>query len=162
MSIYLHFRAVAMAEIRDDHGWLAAFMFEAWENRVTEYAAGLSCSINKGWDFVNDLYTAAAPAADTGVDDTRTLPVYGGRPVPHTPEADPSDPPMMLLEPREVSAAARFLSAVSFDELWAVVGATFTAFGWTKEELLHHHRDLEALYGRAATAGHAVVKVVWA
>ncbi|MEU1485787.1 hypothetical protein [Streptomyces sp. NPDC005752] len=37
MSIYLHFRAVAESEIRDDHTWLAAFMSVAWENDEAEH-----------------------------------------------------------------------------------------------------------------------------
>lgn len=161
MSIYLHFRAVAESEIRDDHTWLAAFMSETWENVIDEYAAGIAHSINKGWDSVNGLY-AAADALSTDADAPWELPIYGGHPVPHSADADPSDPPMMLLEPPGVSQAARFLSTVSFDELWNVVGARFSALGWTRQELLDHHRDLQGFYGRAASAGRAVVKVVWA
>ncbi|MFB7611264.1 DUF1877 family protein [Streptomyces gardneri] len=161
MSIYLHFRAVGRSDIRDDHTWLAAFMSDAWEDHVDEYAAGIACSINKGWDFVNDFY-AAADAPDADADEPWNLPIYGGRPVPHSADADPSDPPLMLLEPPGVSRAAHFLATVSFDELWNVVGARFSASGWTRQELLDHHRDLQGLYGRAASAGHAVVKAVWA
>ncbi|CAM5289181.1 hypothetical protein [Streptomyces narbonensis] len=99
MSIYLHLRAVAEGELQDDHTWLAAFMSEAWEDHVAEYAAGVTWSMNKGWDAVN--------------------------------------------------------------ELWNVVGARFNARGWTGQELLDHHRELQGFYGRAASAGHAVVKAVW-
>ncbi|MFZ3493876.1 DUF1877 family protein [Streptomyces sp. 5.8] len=161
MSIYLHFRAVAESEIRDDHTWLAAFMSEAWEDHIAECAAGVTWSINKGWDAVNDLY-AAADALYTDAGEPGTLPIYGGRRVPHSADADPSHPPLMLLEPAGVSQAARFLTAVSFDELWNVVGARFSALGWTRQEHLEHHRDLQEFYGRAASAGHAVVKAVWA
>ncbi|WP_405851323.1 YfbM family protein [Streptomyces sp. NBC_00090] len=161
MSIYLHFRAVAESEIRDDHTWLSAFMSDAWEDHIDEYAAGITCSINKGWDSVNDLY-AAADALDTDADEPWILPIYGGRPVPHSADADPSDPPLMLLEPPGVSQAAHFLAAVSFDALWNVAGARFSALGWTRQELLDHHRHLQGFYGRAASAGHAVVKAVWA
>ncbi|MET9448953.1 DUF1877 family protein [Streptomyces cinerochromogenes] len=161
MSIYLHFRAVVESEIRDDHTWLAAFMSKAWEDRVDEYAAGVACSINKGWGSVNDFY-AAADSLDTDADESPILPIYGGRPVPHSADADPSDPPLMLLEPPGVSQAAQFLAAVSFDELWNVVGARFSALGWTRQELLDHHRNLRGFYERAASAGHAVVKAVWA
>ncbi|MGA5064397.1 DUF1877 family protein [Streptomyces exfoliatus] len=161
MSIYLHFRAVGESEIRDDHTWLAAFMSDAWEDHSDEYAAGITWSINKGWDSVNDLY-AATDALGTNADGPWTLPIYGGRPVPHSADADPSDPPLMLLEPAGVSRAAHFLATVSFDELWSVVGARFSALGWSREELLDHHRGLQGFYGRAASAGHAVAKAVWA
>ncbi|MFB6520056.1 DUF1877 family protein [Streptomyces sp. NPDC056401] len=161
MSIYLHFRAVAESEIRDDHTWLAAFMSEAWEDRTDEYAAGIACSINKGWDSVNDLYLAAG-ALGTDADEPWKLPIYGGRPVAHSADADPSRPPLMLLERPGVSQAAQFLATVSFDELWNVVGARFSGLGWTRQELLDHHRDLHGFYGRAASADHAVVKAVWA
>ncbi|MEU8619775.1 DUF1877 family protein [Streptomyces sp. NPDC048623] len=161
MSIYLHFRAVAESEIRDDHTWLAAFMSEAWENDDAEYEAGIAHSINKGWDAVNDLY-AAADALYTDADEPWNLPIYGGRPVPHSADADPSDPPLMLLEPSGVSQAARFLTTISFDELWNVVEARFGALGWSKQEHLEHHRALQEFYGQAASAGHAVVKAVWA
>ncbi|WP_437074580.1 DUF1877 family protein [Streptomyces sp. enrichment culture] len=149
------------SEIRDDHTWLAAFMSEAWDEHFAEYAAGLTWSMNKGWDTVNDLY-AAADTLCADADAPWTLPIYGGRPVPHGPDADPSRPPLMLLEPPGVSQAARFLATVSFDELWNAVGARFGALGWTARELLEHHRDLQGFYGRAALAGHAVVKAVWA
>ncbi|MFF3214323.1 hypothetical protein ACFYYB_27120 [Streptomyces sp. NPDC002886] len=68
----------------------------------------------------------------------------------------------MLLEPPGVSQAAHFLAPVSFDELWNVVSARFSALGWTRQELLDHHRNLQGFYERAASAGHAVVKAVWA
>lgn len=161
MSIYLHFRAVAQSEIQDDHTWLATFMSEAWANVASEYAAGIARSINKCWDAVNDLY-AAADALYTDADKPWNLPIYGGRPVQHSADADPSDPPLMLLEPPGVSQAARFLTTVSFDELWNVVGARFDALGWTRQEHLEHHRELQEFYGQAASAGHAVVKAVWA
>ncbi|MFC9699630.1 DUF1877 family protein [Streptomyces sp. NPDC056943] len=161
MSIYLHFRAVAESEIRNDHTWLAAFMSEAWENDDDEYAAGIAHSISKSWDAVNDLF-AAADALGTGAEEFWSLPIYGGRPVPHSADADPSDPPLMLLEPAGVSQAAQFLATVSFDELWNVVGARFSGLGWARQEHLEHHRDLKEFYGQAASAGHAVVKAVWA
>ncbi|MGA5169272.1 MULTISPECIES: DUF1877 family protein [Streptomyces] len=161
MSIYLHFRAVAESEIRDDHTWLAAFMSEAWENDEAEYAAGIAHSINKGWSAVNDFY-AAADALCTDADEPWTLPIYGGRPVSHNTAANPSHPPLMLLGPSGVSQAACFLATVSFDDLWSVVDARFTALGRTRQEHLEHHRGLHEFYGRAASAGHAVVKALWA
>ncbi|GAA3532303.1 DUF1877 family protein [Streptomyces osmaniensis] len=165
MSIHLHLRAVAKSEIRDDHTWLAAFMAEAWGNHPDEYAAGIADSIDKVWDSVNDLY-AAARVLGTDADKPWRLPIYGGRRVPHSADADPFDPPLMMLEPPGVSQAANFLATVSFDDLWKVAGAEFSGRGWdetqARQEFLDHHRDLKGFYGRAATAGHAVVKAVWA
>ncbi|MCZ0987356.1 DUF1877 family protein [Streptomyces diastatochromogenes] len=165
MSIHLHLRAVAESEIRDDHTWLAAFMWEAWENHPDEYAAGIADSIDKVWHSVNDLY-AAADARSVDTDKPWTLPIYGGRPVAHSAEADTSNPPLMILERPGVSQAARFLANVSFDELWNVAGAKLGGYGRdeaeARQEFLDHHRDLQGFYGRAAAAGHAVVKAVWA
>ncbi|UXY32891.1 YfbM family protein [Streptomyces sp. HUAS TT20] len=165
MSIHLHLRAVAESEIRDDHTWLAAFMSEAWDNHPDEYAAGIADSINKVWGTVNDLY-AAADVLDTDADEPWTLPIYGGRPVPHSADADPSNPPLMLLEPPGVSQAAAFLATVSFDQLWNVAGGKIMGPGrdeaQARQEFLNYHRDLLGFYERAASAGHAVVKAVWA
>ncbi|MFE7615573.1 DUF1877 family protein [Streptomyces sp. NPDC057496] len=177
MSIHLHFRAVAKSEIRDDHTWLAAFMHEAWQNHPAEYAEGVAGSIEKVFGLVNDLYAAAETlgtdvdagtdaGVDTGVGRAWELPVHGGRPVAHGAGADPSDPPMMLLEPPGVARAADFLAGVSFDELWSVAGAGVCGRlgeeAQARQEFLRYHEDLRRLYGRAASAGRAMVKVVWA
>jgi hypothetical protein len=175
VSIHLHLRAVAESEIRDDHTWLATFMSEAWDKHPAEYAAGVAGSIEKVFNCVNDLYAAADVLdadgdmdmeAGAGADKPWTLPVYGGRPVAHDADADPSDPPMMILEPPGVARAADFLAAVSFDELWSVAGAGLGGRlgeeAQVRKEFLRYHEDLRGLYGRAASAGHAMVKVVWA
>ncbi|MGW9045171.1 DUF1877 family protein [Streptomyces lydicus] len=165
MSIHMHMRAVAEPEIRDDHTWLAAFMRTAWENHPAEYAAGIAASLDKVWGAVNDLY-AAAEALDADAAKPWELPIYGGRPVAHSADADPSDPPLGILDPPGVSQAADFLASVSFDELWNVAGAQLVWSGWdeapVRQEFLDHHRHLRDFYGRAATAGHAVVRAVWA
>ncbi|MEU6418193.1 DUF1877 family protein [Streptomyces spiralis] len=165
MSIHMHMRAVAESEIRDDHTWLAAFMWEAWENHPDEYAAGIATSIDKVWDSVNDLYAAAA-VLDADAGKLWTLPIYGGRPVAHSADADPSNPPMGILEPSGASQAAGFLASVSFDELWNVASAKLVWSGedeaQVRREFLDHHRDLQGFYGRAAAAGHAVIRAVWA
>ncbi|MEU0599065.1 DUF1877 family protein [Streptomyces sp. NPDC006393] len=165
MSIHLHLRAVAESEIRDDHSWLAAFMSEAWDNHPDEYAAGIADSIEKVFSSVNDLY-AAAEVPDTDVDKPWTLPIYGGRPVGHSADADPSNPPLMILEPSGVSQAAEFLATVSFDELWNIAGADLSGRlgeeAQVRQEFLDIHQDLRGFYGRAAAEGHAVVKAVWA
>ncbi|MFF8375387.1 DUF1877 family protein [Streptomyces sp. NPDC015661] len=164
MSIYLHFRAVAESEIRDDHTWLAAFMYEAWERVAEECEAGIADAINKAWGRVNDFYGAArAPGVDS---ETSSLPIYGGRPVGHSADADLGNPPMMILDPPDVSKAADFLASVSFDESWRIAGAGFGGHGENdalfRQEFLAYHESLLAFYGQAASAGHSVVKVVWA
>ncbi|WP_190016712.1 DUF1877 family protein [Streptomyces lucensis] len=165
MSIHMHMRAVAESEIRDDHTWLAAFMGEAWENHPAEYAAGIAVSIDRVWGAVNDLY-AAADVRDADVAKPWELPIYGGRPVAHSADADPSNPPLAILEPPGVSQAAAFLAQSSFDELWNVAGAKLVWSGWdeaeVRQEFLDHHRLLQGFYARAASAGHAVVRAVWA
>ncbi|SDJ70472.1 DUF1877 family protein [Streptomyces indicus] len=167
MSIHLHFRAVAKSEVRDDHGWLAEFMGRAWGAHAAEVEAGIATSVEKVWEFVDRLYAAAArPGAHAEGGQPWALPVYGGRPVPHRPGADPSDPPLMLLEPPGVSQAADFLGQVSFDALWtaarAELGSGFGGAEPARNFLLAQHRNLTAFYARAAVSGHAVVKCVWA
>ncbi|PNE40237.1 DUF1877 family protein [Streptomyces noursei] len=165
MSIHMHMRAVAESEIRDDHTWLAAFMGEAWENYPDEHAGGIATAIDKVWGSVNDLY-AAADVLDADAGRLWTLPIYGGRPVAHSADADPSNPPLGILEPSGVSQAAGFLASVSFDELWNVASAKPVWSGGdeaqVRREFLDHHRDLQGFYGRAAAAGHAVIRAVWA
>ncbi|MEU1200316.1 DUF1877 family protein [Streptomyces sp. NPDC005813] len=140
-------------------------MWEAWENHPGEYTAGIAVSLDKVWDAVNDLY-AAADVLDADADELWTLPIYGGRPVAHSADADPSNPPLGILEPPGVSQAAGFLASVSFDELWKVAGAELVWSGWdeaqVRQRFLEHHRNLQGFYGRAAAAGHAVVRAVWA
>ncbi|MFJ9293910.1 DUF1877 family protein [Streptomyces asoensis] len=79
---------------------------------------------------------------------------------------DQCEKSLMILEPFEVSQTARFLAGVSFDELWKIAGAGLGGRGQggeeIRQELLDRHRDLAEFYGRAAAAGHAVVRVVWA
>ncbi|MEV4428800.1 DUF1877 family protein [Streptomyces sp. R-07] len=165
MSIYLHFRAVAESEIQDDHTWLTAYMSEAWDNLEDEYAAGVADAISKSWNSVNDLYAAADPVG-TDADGPWSLPIYGGRPVAHSADADLSDPPMIFMDPPEVSRAADFLAAVSFGQLWNAAGTRLGFRGpdeaLFRKEYLDRHESLQGFYTRAASSGHAVVKVVWA
>ncbi|WP_431989743.1 DUF1877 family protein [Streptomyces albogriseolus] len=132
-------------------------------NVLTRLIGGMPPSALSG---AVDLDDAAADVLGTDADRSWTLPIYGGRPVPHSADADPSNPPLMLLEPPEVSQAADFLAAVSFDQLWNVARARIMGPGWdeaqARQEFLSCHRDLQRFYGRAASAGHAVVKAVWA
>ncbi|MFD9242999.1 DUF1877 domain-containing protein [Streptomyces sp. NPDC059556] len=129
---------------------------------IAEHEAGIAYSINKGWDAVNDLYAAADALHTEDTDQPWNPAIYGGHPVPHSADADPSDPPLMLLEPPGASQAARFLTTVSLEKLWNVVGSRFGSLDWTRQEHLEHHRDLQEFCRQAASAGHAVVKAVWA
>ncbi|MFI1658092.1 DUF1877 family protein [Streptomyces sp. NPDC020472] len=166
MSIHVHFRAVAASGIREDHAWLTAYMSKAWDDHVAECEAGVATSIAKVWNSVAELYAAAADGAAAGGDEPWTLPVYGGRPVAHGAGADLHDPPMIFMDPPEVSRAADFLAAVPFDGLWDSAGTRLGGRGpdraLLRQEYLEHHESLRSFYGRAASSGHAVVKVVWA
>ncbi|MFI1714635.1 DUF1877 family protein [Streptomyces litmocidini] len=166
MSIHVHFRAVAVSEIQEDHTWLAAYLAKAWDDHADECAAGIATSIPKVWHFVEDLYAAAADLVGRGAGEPWTLPIHGGRPVAHGAGADLHDPPMIFMDPPEVARAADFLTAVSFDALWNVAGGRLGGAGpqeaLSKEEYLEHHESLRSFYARAASSGHAVVKVVWA
>lgn len=167
MSIHLHFRAVARDEIRDEYGWLVEFMHAAWEVHAEEYAAGITDSINKSWDSVNELYAAAAEGhAPSDDGEPWTLPIYGGRPVAHSDGIGPYTPPVMVMDPPEVARAAGFLAGVSFDELWRVAGARLGGGAaheaLYKQEHFEHHESLRGFYGQAAAAGHVVLKAVWA
>ncbi|MEV8627070.1 DUF1877 family protein [Streptomyces sp. NBC_01268] len=157
----MHLRAAAMSEILDDHAWLEAFMSRAWEHHQVECAAGVADSIEKDFGLVHELYAASTDVAGW-------LPVFGGRQPAGAPGDAVPDPPLLLLEPAEVRAAAAFLADVPFDELWEVTGAKILASfgpGWAEALVLEifrgHHRDLRAFYGRAAAAGHTVVKAGW-
>ncbi|MGA5316496.1 hypothetical protein ACPCTK_20650 [Streptomyces pseudogriseolus] len=86
--------------------------------------------------------------------------------MPHRAGADPSESLLMVLDPPGVSWSAAFLATVSFDDLWSRAGAEVRDGGrdeaQAREEFPDHHRGLRGFNGRAAAAGHAVVKVVWA
>ncbi|MER8045638.1 DUF1877 family protein [Streptomyces sp. NPDC094032] len=159
--MHMHLRAATTAEILDDHAWLEAFMATAWEHHEVEYAAGVADSIEKDFGLVHALYEASGDAAGW-------LPVFGGRQPAGAPADHLPHPPLLLLEPAEVRTAAAFLADVSFDALWEAAGAKILASfgpGWAEALVLEilggHHRDLRAFYGRAAAAGHTVVKAGW-
>ncbi|MEV7276788.1 DUF1877 family protein [Streptomyces sp. NPDC093111] len=156
--MHLHMRAAAEAEILDDHAWLDAFMARAWEHHQVECAAGVACWIEKDFDLVHELCSASGDAAGW-------LPVFGGRQPAGAPGDELPHPPLILLEPAEVRVAAAFLADVPFEALWEAAGAKILATvgpGWAGALVLEifrgRHRDLRAFYGRAAAAGHTVVK----
>lgn len=164
MSFHLHLRAVAELDICDDHGWLAAFMLAAWREIQTEFAAGIADAIEKDFDLVNDLYSTVRVIDNDSGGDWK-LPIYGGRAVAQ--EENP-DPPLMLLDPFDVKRTAQFLASISFDELWGIARGKVCSqafYGWdeatVREIFLDHHTNLRSFYGRAASAGHAVVKAAW-
>ncbi|MEU6927624.1 DUF1877 family protein [Streptomyces sp. NPDC046385] len=159
--MHMHLRAAAEAEILDDHAWLEAFMATAWEHHQVEYAAGVAESLEKDFDLVHELFSASGDAAGW-------LPVFGGRQPAGAPDGHRAHPPLLLLEPAEVRTAAAFLAEVPFDALWEAAGAKILAAfgpGWAEALVLEifrgRHRDLRAFYGRAAAAGHTVVKAGW-
>ncbi|MEU8758511.1 DUF1877 family protein [Streptomyces sp. NPDC048659] len=159
--MHMHLRAAAGAEIRDDHSWLEAFMATAWAHHEVEYAAGVAGSIEKDFRLVHALYEASGATAGR-------LPVLGGRQPAGAPAAAPPHPPLRVLEPAGVRAAAAFLTDASFEDLWEAAGPGIHASfgpGWPEalvaEIFQRHHRDLRAFYGRAAAAGHTVVKAGW-
>ncbi|MEU8617967.1 DUF1877 family protein [Streptomyces sp. NPDC048623] len=160
--MHLHLRAAAEADIRDDHDWLSTFMGTAWGVIEAEYAAGIADAIEKDYHRLDTFYVE-----ETDDPDAR-LPVFGGRQPAGAPTDHYPDPPLILLEPAGVARAAAFLTAVSFDGLWARAGGRITASfgpGWSDATVRgiyeNHHRSLRGFYERAAAAGHAVVKAGW-
>ncbi|MEV6654951.1 DUF1877 family protein [Streptomyces sp. NPDC051219] len=162
MSIHMHFRAVPIEEIQEDFGWLTEFMLAAWDKHSEEYASGISTSIEP-FSHVNDLFTNGS---DGGEDpgERSTLPIYGGR---HIEDPNHVDLGFLILDPNQVHAAAEFLQT-AFDSLWKAAGAQLYGRinGWNDAQMknfyLPYYLDLQAFYQRAASAGHAMIKVVWA
>jgi hypothetical protein len=139
-------------------------MWASWEAYAEEFAAGIAESIEKDFGPVDRLYTMAADHGEAaGV--PNTLPIYGGHLV-HNAACD--DPPFVILDPAEVQKTAEFLQTVSFDELWRTAAAAELARPYLGEDettvkdiFLGRHDRLRTFYGRAALAGHAVVKAFW-
>lgn len=155
MSFHMHLRATASHEVPEDFSSLRDFMWGAWEAHQEEYAAGIADSICKDFGRVDKLYTMGTDQGDA-TSAAGSLPIFGGRHV-HSPTKD--QPPFVILNPAEVRGAADFLRTVSFDERWQIAGN-----GWEDEDrdtFLGYHTDLRTFYGRAALAGHAVIKAFW-
>ncbi|GAA3379363.1 hypothetical protein GCM10020367_62580 [Streptomyces sannanensis] len=155
MSIDMHFRAVPAEEIQEDFNRLTEFMLAAWDKHSEEYASGVSTSISKAFSHVNDFFTKGSDRG-SGPSGPSLLPVYGGR---HIEDPAHIDLGFLILDPDQVRVAAEFLQT-PFDTLWKVDGAQL--YGWNEAEMKHFHFGLRAFYQRAASAGHAVIKVVWA
>ncbi|MFC8721968.1 DUF1877 family protein [Kitasatospora sp. NPDC057198] len=159
MGFHQHFRAVPPDELVVEAGWLAEFMLAAWRRFQEEYAAGVANAFEKDFDLHARLYTGGADL-DENDSDVRTLPVYGGDPV--FPES--GEPPFLVMPPEQVARTAEYLAGADFDALWAVAGERIRLssgdgdMAQEKAYRLGEHRDLTEFYGRAAAAGHAVVK----
>ena len=163
MSFHMHLRAVPEGEVRADAAWLETFMGDAWDVLEVEYAAGVAEAIEKDFGMLHELYSAT-PSVDGSADPGWELPVYGGRVVNYP---DHGRPPFVLLGSREVGTTAEFLDGADVDALWGVVGDKLSA-PWVgfdsaqvKEYIRKHHDGLRGFYGRAAAAGHEVVKAFW-
>ncbi|WP_406864929.1 DUF1877 family protein [Streptomyces sp. HUAS MG47] len=171
MSFHMHLRAVVEGEARAEAGWLETFMRDAWDVIEVEYAAGVAAAIEKDFGKLHELYEATR-VVDPDAGPEWELPVYGGR-VVYRSDAD--RPPFMLLGASDVRAAAGFLAAADFEALWGEAGAKLAPL-WKgrlepaeaeehkaliKAHIRAHHDGLRAFYGRAAAAGHEVVKAYW-
>ncbi|SIN45034.1 DUF1877 family protein [Micromonospora cremea] len=162
MSFHMHLRATTSKEAPQDFSSLLDFMWTAWEEHQQEYTAGIADSIEKDFGHVHELYTMGA---DQGDATNAALPIFGGRHI-HSPTKD--EPPFVILNPAEVRGVAEFLRTVSFDERWQIVGTELSKpyIGWedknaARNVFLGYHNDLRTFYGRAALAGHSVIKAFW-
>lgn len=164
MSFHLHLRATTPSEVPGEFSSLLDFMWAAWEAHPAEDAAGIAESIEKDFGQVHELYTAGADRDDAS-SAASTLPIFGGRQV-RGPTKD--QPPFVVLDPAQVRAVAEFLRTLSFDERWQVAGTELSRqhLRWdgnnaARAIFLEHHGSLCTFYGRAALAGHAVIKAFW-
>ena len=160
----MHLRATVPEEVPEGFSSLDDFMWAAWEAHPEECEAGIAESIEKDFRQVHDLYTRGQDRDDV-IGAAGELAIFGGRHV-HGPTRD--DPPFVILGPTDVRGVAEFLRTVSFDERWQVAGVELSRpyVGWDDSDaarttFLEHHEGLRAFYGRAALAGHAVVKAFW-
>jgi hypothetical protein len=157
VSFHMHLRATTSNEAPEDFSSLRDVMWAAWEDHQQEFAAGIAESIEKDFGHLHKLYTMGADESDA-TNAASTLPIFGGR---HIPSPTKDQPPFVILNPAEVRGAADFLMTVSFDERWRAAG---TYNGWEDENrntFLGYHTDLRTFYGRAALAGHTVIKAFW-
>ncbi|MFD7639637.1 DUF1877 family protein [Kitasatospora sp. NPDC059795] len=156
MSYHQHLRALPPSELVLDPGWLAEHMTAAWERLPEEYAAGVAHAVEKDFFVHALLYTGGSEAADDP-SDVRTLPVFGGRPV----FREDGEPPFAVMTPEQVARTAAYLAQADFDALWAAAGEQLGGTAADRDHLRALHEQLAAFYGRAAAAGHSVVKAFW-
>lgn len=164
MSFHMHLRATASNEVPEDFSSLLDFMWAAWEAHQEERAAGIADSVCKDFGHVHELYTMGADHGDA-TNAANSLPIFGGR---HTHSPTKDQPPFVTLNPAEVRGTAEFLRNLSFNERWQIAGTKLSKpyIGWEDENaaknvFLGYHNDLRTFYGRAALAGHAVIKAFW-
>ena len=159
----MHLRVTPVDNVAEDFASLSDFMWASWEAHEEEFARGIAESIQKDFGPVDHLYTGAACHGELA-GAPKALPIYGGRLV-----LDPAGdrPPFVILDPAEVRKTSKFLQTASFNELWQTASAELIRpyLGWDEAEVkgifFGHHHGLRTFYGRAAMAGHAVVKAFW-
>ncbi|MFB7946717.1 DUF1877 family protein [Kitasatospora phosalacinea] len=160
MSYDQQFSAVPPDELVLDPEWLADFVWAARERWPEEDAAEIAYFIEKDHGFHARFYTDGVSVPEDEAD-VRTLPVFGGTVV----FRENGEAPFVVMAPESVRRAADYLAGVDFDALWAVVGEKVRVIHWDAAEdrayRLYLHEGLTEFYGRAAAAGHAVVKAFW-
>lgn len=156
MNHRYHLRSVPAATLTYDPDWLAAQFADDWDDLQALCAAHLAGVLQKDFTDVDRLYTAH------GSGHAGSLPVLGGRAVPHP---DDGLPPFAVLTPPGVEEAAAYLIGVSFDSLWPTVRRELTApYGpvvpeaQIRDHFARTHEGLTAFYARAADEGRSVVK----
>ncbi|WP_328536018.1 DUF1877 family protein [Streptomyces sp. NBC_00344] len=156
MNHRYHLRSVPAAALTYDPDWLAAQFDDDWDDLQALCALHLADVLQKDFTDVDRLYTAH------GSGHAGSLPVLGGRPVPHHDDRLPS---FAVLTPPGVEEAAAFLTGVCFDALWPVVCKELTApYGPVvpepriREHFARAHEGLTAFYARAADEERSVVK----
>ncbi|MEV8567420.1 DUF1877 family protein [Streptomyces sp. NPDC051322] len=156
MSRAYHLRSVSAAALTYDPDWLAAQFADDWDDLQSLCAVHLAGVLQQDFADVDRLYTAP------GQDRAGSLPVLGGRTVPHH---DGRLPPFAVLTPPGVKEAAAFLIGVSFDSLWQAVRTELTApYGSrvpeseVREHFSRTHEGLAGFYARAAHEERSVVK----
>ena len=165
MSFHMHLRSMSAEEVPEDFASLFDFMWAFWKarKRKKEFARGIAEYIEKDFGSVDQIYTGATCHGEVA-GAPNPLPVYGGRLVPD-PAGD--HPPFVILDPADVRKTSQFLQTASFDGFWQAASAElarpYLGLDETevKEIFLGYHDRLRTFYGRAAMAGHAVVKAFW-
>ncbi|MDJ0464090.1 DUF1877 family protein [Streptomyces sp. H27-C3] len=157
---YFHLRSVSSSELSTDPDRLRTFFADDWKVVRSRCEAETETVLAEDYLDVHRLYVGARHPPATSAPET--LLVLGGRPVPLPGEGLP---PFVVLIPAQVSAAAAYLGAVSFETLWSAACEDLMAphgLLFTEAELRSHftlvHQRLTAFYTRTSDEGRAVVK----
>ncbi|MFI7011440.1 DUF1877 family protein [Streptomyces sp. NPDC050145] len=153
MGYHMHLKAITVEQPPADFEGLAKLFADAYDRGFpTDEIEDL---IHKDFFQVDELCKAAAP------DGAGELVVFGGEPV-YPPEGSP-EPPLVVLDPEGVRAAAEFLASCSFERIWEAGGTVIAKnWGWPEDEVrsifASHVDGLRDTYGRAAALGLAMAK----